>query len=489
MNFPLKNVEQYLPDFALILGEQLLAEGFVGKLKEAEAHLWTAKVVDKEVEIQISPTKVKAYTCECAVFGEKKICEHIAALLLALRRKLQKQKIRRISKPKRSPSPKRLSIAAILDNVSQDQLYSFLKAYSKTNRHFSLALKTRFAAAVPMEDVLEKYRQLLEASIKGHRLKSNEISFRGHQQLMRLCKELLGQADDALALENYQEAAMILQSIIEKMTPVIKKTRGDELILKGFVDVAFQKMEELLKAQPAPDLREVIWEFCLQNSTKSTYRINGMSEYFFQLMHQISDDNEKVETLLQSIDNELIKKTLTENYRANLLILKLNLLSKKEQKDVIETFINQNLKTPDFLLFVIQKFLDKEDFMKAKSVAKKGLKQSFSNFTKLKIEAHLLTIALHEKNQKKTAFYAERQFFAHKDFLFYRILKKNYVDTWEEKVEDILVEIKKMPFSMKKRDVWAQVFVEEKRWKDLLNYVANFKSIDLLQQHDLHLSK
>jgi hypothetical protein len=484
MNFPLKNLEQHLPETSLVVGEQLYEQGFVGELKELERNLWVAKVVDKEVEIQISPTKVKACTCECSIFKEKKLCEHIGAMLLALRKEKERQKKANPPKVKKKSAPKRLTVAAILDNAPPGQVYSFLKAYAKANRQFSLALKARFAGVVPMDNIHEKYRQLLEASIKGNRLTNGTISYRGWQQLVKLCKELMGQTDDAIALENYLEGAMILQSIIEKITPVIGKSKGDETILQQYVEVAFLKIEELLKAQPAPDLREIIWEFCLQESTKATYRAHGVAAHFFELMHLISDDNEKVETLLESIDNELIKKTLTENYRANLLILKFNLLNKSDVKTAIDSFISDNIATPNFLVFVIKKSLENGEIKRAKTLAQKGLKQKFSTLINIQIEYFLLEIALAEKNQKKIVHYAYRQFLAKKDFQFYKILKENYTEDWSEMVEQIFTEIAKMPFSMLKRDVQAHIYVEEKRWGDLLEYITNFKSINLLQRYD-----
>jgi len=489
MNFPLKTLEQHLPEMSLILGEQLFEQGFVGALKELERNLWVAKVVDKEVEIQISPSKVKAYTCECSVFKEKKICEHIGAMLLGLRKKIEDRKSKQPKKIKRISSPKKLTVSNILDNAPPAQVYSFLKAYAKANRNFGLALKARFAGAVPMENVHEKYRQLLEASIKGNRLTNGMLSYRGWQQLVKLCKELMGQTDDAIALENYQEGAMILQAVIEKITPVIGKSKGDETILKEVVELSFLKLQKLLKAQPAPDLREVIWQFCLDESTKSTYRINGIASHFFELMHLISDDNEKIETLLASIDKELVKKTLTENYRANLLILKFNLLSKSDEKEAINHFIENNISTPNFLIFVIEKSLENQDIKRAKTLSQKGLKQKLSPLVMVQIEYFLLQIALLEKNQKKIVHFAYRQFLSKKDFDFYQTLKEHTIENWEEIVEKILVEIAKMPLSMLKRDVQSRIYVEEKRWQDLLDYIQNFKSIDLLQRYDKLLLK
>ena len=97
MNFPLKNIELHLEETALLIGEKLFEKGKVEGLHETERNLWLAEVERNEVEVQISPGKVKAITCECNVFKTNKICGHIAATLFALRKLLTTQKEKRKS--------------------------------------------------------------------------------------------------------------------------------------------------------------------------------------------------------------------------------------------------------------------------------------------------------------------------------------------------------------------------------------------------------
>ena len=66
MLFPLKNIEAHVEDRFFIIGETLYEQGKVTDLSEAEKHLWLANVVGNEVEVQITPSKVRACTCECS---------------------------------------------------------------------------------------------------------------------------------------------------------------------------------------------------------------------------------------------------------------------------------------------------------------------------------------------------------------------------------------------------------------------------------------
>ena len=489
MNFPLKNFEQYLPEMALVLGEQLFEQGFVGRLRQMERHLWVANVVDKEVEIQISPTKVKAYTCDCGVFQQQKICEHIGAMLLALRQTIDLKNQAKLPKVPKKKAPLKLTVDTILNNAPPAQVYAFLKAYAKADRNFALALKSRFAGVVPMENTYEKYRQLLEATIKGNRLANGQISYRGWQQAAKLGQELLRQTDDAFALENYQEGTMILRAIIEKITPIIGKSKGDEQVLRDIAIAAFHKLEALLKMPIAPDLRERLWNFCLQESTRDMYRQNGMTEYFYRLMQYISDDNEKVETLLESVDNELVKENLTELFRANLLMLKFNLLNKSRAKSAIEHFVTEHTENPDFLVFVIAKMMEQKEISRAKLLTKKGLKQKFSKNIRVQLTNFLLQIAIDEQNQPALQKHAIQLFLDTKDFQYYQILKENRQENWASLYEKIMAEIAQMPSSIQKRNVMAKLLHEEKRWTELLTLIEHNKSLDLLQRYAQTLLK
>lgn len=98
MNFPLQNIETYLDEESLLLGESLLEAGSVEDLREVDKHLWVAKVNDRqgyEVEVKLSPSRVLAATCDCDRYRDIGICEHLAAAILLLRRRQQEKKQRR----------------------------------------------------------------------------------------------------------------------------------------------------------------------------------------------------------------------------------------------------------------------------------------------------------------------------------------------------------------------------------------------------------
>ena len=88
MNFPIKDLEFHIEDALIERAEQLIALQAVRQFQEIERHLWVAMVEDEqtfEVEVQISPSKLKAFTCDCERAQATDLCAHVSLILILLR--------------------------------------------------------------------------------------------------------------------------------------------------------------------------------------------------------------------------------------------------------------------------------------------------------------------------------------------------------------------------------------------------------------------
>ncbi|MCB0577433.1 MAG: hypothetical protein KDC61_22930, partial [Saprospiraceae bacterium] len=92
----LKNFEHHISGTTWSTADDLVQAGSVKALREVEKHFWVALVEDEEggpyeVEVMITPHKIKAFTCECWSAGRRLMCAHIAAALLKLRQFLEQK--------------------------------------------------------------------------------------------------------------------------------------------------------------------------------------------------------------------------------------------------------------------------------------------------------------------------------------------------------------------------------------------------------------
>ncbi|MEK7255712.1 MAG: hypothetical protein AAB316_13265, partial [Bacteroidota bacterium] len=457
--------------------------------------------VDKfEVEMQITPSRVRAFSCECKTFQDSsprsigdKMCGHVAAGLLALRRRLAERQAEKPAKPEKPRQPvsyQKLSVNAILENANRDDLDGFIRQFAKSNRNFLLSLKARFAAAVPMFDSREKYAQLLDEALQAARKKDDRISAIGGIQLLKMLKELAGQADDAFSLEHFAEGWSIVQAVIEKITPVLRKVESERTNFNAVVSQAFDRLERLLEKSIPPALREEIWMFCLQECTRPAYRLNHLSHRFFDALHQLADDPGKLETLLQTFDNELAKANLAMEYRSHLVIAKLRLLEKQGMEQAAQTFTLDMLSSPELLLFVVETALAKGLPDQAQSLAEKGLRFIHQPEFKARLDDILLLLALGRSDRETISTLALSRFFDTKDPAYFQQVKENFEGDWTAFFsEKILLPLQKLPPSTANIELLATLLSGEERWDDLLQLIENQNSLELLQRYDHHLLK
>jgi len=134
--------------------EDLVQAGAVQRLRELERHFWVAQVHDgeetHETEVIITPSRIKAFACDCSGPGRRFMCAHVAAMLVKVRQFLDQKAIEQQDRAaeKVAKGSSRLTIGEVLKSIETEALHDFIQEYAKQDRNFSLSLKTWFAGAV-----------------------------------------------------------------------------------------------------------------------------------------------------------------------------------------------------------------------------------------------------------------------------------------------------------------------------------------------------
>lgn len=490
MNFLLKNLEVELDEHHLVIGEKLLEEGKVTRLFENEPHLWIATVNGFEIEMQISPSKVKACSCECEVFEKERMCGHVAGGLLLLRRQLS-ETVRQPRKERQNKtfSYQKLTINAILDSVTQEELGAFVRNFARTNKQFSLALRAKFAAKVALADNREKFGQVLDAAIQSYRKTNDRISAAGAAQLSKLVAELLGQADDALALEHFAEAWAMLSAIIGRFSPIVKKLDTEEPALPDQLNSAFDKIALLARAAIPPDLQEEISDFCEDEFHRPAYRLNGFSRHLLDVWVSLAKDDPAALKVLQAIDNELVRSTLDSKYRAQLLLAKLNLLEKPSLKSEAEAFTLDCLASPKKLMQVVEAVEPTGDFRPIKPLIEKGHRLIPDEEIKRRLQAILLEIAQAEGQADVIAAISRQKFLETRDFDFYEKCKANHKGNWPVFVKKLLADLVSRYNYRQNLPAIATVLGREGMHDELLLLLEEQQSLEFMEAYDHFLVK
>ncbi|NJK83460.1 MAG: hypothetical protein HC912_06195 [Saprospiraceae bacterium] len=459
----------------MIQAEDLIEQNAISVPQEVEKNLWTANTTeDYEVETQINAVKVMAYSCECPAFVQEGTCAHIIATLLLVRKQVQAKKAAKALQKKSEKLDKKLTIKQLLEEIDNDELKQFIQSYASKDRNFSIALKVRFAGNIEFLDDKQKYLQLLDDAIRVARKKDQYLSHRGTQKLMKVAHELLHQLDTAFVQQHFTTALFIAQSIIEKFTPILRKTHPSSELL-AMIEKAFGYLNNVAQAAIAPVLVENLWDYALTESSKITYRINEVVPYFYKLLILLAEQLHQEAELLAFFSDFSVQSAYTEKNYTRLLIAKITLLEKMNRSEEAQQLVTQNTNYPELLLYALQQAKKRNDMAQMKSLAELGLQANFSSFVHHQFVVVRLEIAQTENEQALILSLAENLILQTFEVTHFRLFKKAVIahcaKDWPNAFQKLLDQLEIAPFSIAKRDFIAQLYAEEQQWEALLGYI------------------
>ncbi|MEL6865099.1 MAG: hypothetical protein AAFP19_11795, partial [Bacteroidota bacterium] len=305
MKFPLKDIELHIEDALVEQAENWLEAGHLFRLEEVDRHLWVLYLGGDsplEVEVQISPAKVLAYTCECPTFQVQGRCMHIVIAFLQIRAEKARQQAH---KKNAEPTVKKLTTSAILKQIDQEALKQFLRQYARENRDFALALKANFAHLVPLANHREKYKQLYEAVLNSIKQPLQKINAKGVGQIEKVINQIHQQATRAIDEQAYTQAFDIIEICLEKTGPLLHAMGQREQVIAPTLIKVLQLLAAMSRIALAPALKSRIWQFSLQMAFYGPYLSRTYAQYLFSIAMYLSDDKEKKQALRQQIEQSL----------------------------------------------------------------------------------------------------------------------------------------------------------------------------------------
>lgn len=492
MNFFLQQIERHIDESLLIQGEDILAKDGILSLEEIESHLWAFKVIEEgdakfEVEIQITPSKIKAFTCDCDIFKAQKNCPHIVASLLALRRrKNEEKKAKRTAKQSAKPS-KKLSIQQVLDQLSKEELIEVIKDFTRQNRTFALSLKARYAYKVPSVDSQKAYLQLMNAVLQMARRPDRSFNKRGAGNIAKIMEEMVGQMQIHLLQQHYAEVFALGQSILIKIPPILGKILSEEEILQAPLENTFKVLGQLIEAPIPPALKDRIWDFCLEEVQKIAYRNHQLDHLFHPLLIKLIEDDQQQDLLLEISSRILDQYRQEEKALPQALYFHYSVWERKYGKKMIQQYIAHSVEGEAELEVLINYVIKQQDYKKAEQFARTAIKLAKSAAEKVIYKTQLLRLAELQKNRTKSIKLAEELFLQSKEIRYFRKIKQAAAEEWPEVLQKLLLKLKKLEDNPKLNALLPQIFGEEQLIEQLLDFIKRYPSIDLLLNFDKFL--
>ena len=457
-------------------GEQLYDGGAVHDISKLEANLFIARVRDGkmyEVEVQSPFAKKQKTSCECTFFAQNKVCRHVVALLFALRNAVSDQPsaAEKTGKPKAPAKPVSLNVAHILDEISHEELVSFVRNYARNDKKFATQLKVNFARKIDLVDNVDKYRNLLNSLVKPHTgqaSKANASEIRGAALVL---EEFADQISDCIALRQFREAFDILNSAFAKLEYIRHHyaAQSDNLASLG---VTYHRItKELLAEKLPPELRAEIREYLLDLALRSYYHYRSIHLNLLSIMAAELKNNEKSGIIDRA--HELSQGRQGEE-RALLMAIYFSLHGRygRSEADLVK-------KSSVSLVRICDHLLEAGD----DALALKMLSHAYDPRHHDKdIAARLIFLYVRLKDHTRLEEIAVRAYKSSADIKYMDILKRE-IST--ETYAAILTKLK-VDLLAEKADpnLLIRLYRKEEDWAGLMSYLEALGSVEMLMQYD-----
>ncbi len=489
--FSLNTYDAFIEEQIIIAAEKLLATREINDIKNIDKNVWighfTKNNVALEAELLISGTKVNDFSCECEIFIEKNICEHVTAIILFIvKRKAEQKEKREIEKEKiANTPPARVTISHILQRADNAQLIEFVATYARSDKQFALALKTRFLQDFyGIEDTKETYQKLMEDTLRTVKNKRGVVTSSGWGQIFTILDELKQKTETALQQGDVKNWFTTWSFSLKY---ILRFLRISESPTNKLEKRKFQLLENLKTIETlnlSPELKESIEAFLIESC--DTYGKFPFCMPVFDAVMKMKINAEKFSFLLELVNKILSSPSLSYDVNERLTRTKIQLLQKTGQWEVAKYAVIASSKNPDVIIEIIEDTINTGDFTTAEKLIEEVDKIYFDiKRVTDKLNELSLKIALAKNDTDAILSYGEVIFTGNLDIELFRTLQKTGLTT--QKFERIIKTIEKRPYSIEKRDILSGLFFEEKKWDRLTSFIFELQSLELIKRYGVEL--
>ncbi len=491
--FSLNTYDAFIDEGLIRAAEKLLTSDDTKTIRNIEKNIWVALFMQNnfqiETEIFVTGTKVTEVSCECTIFSEKKICEHVTAIILFIVKRKKQQKDKRAAEKQEitNAPPVRVTVAHILQRADNTQLIEFITAYARGDKQFALALKTRFLQDFyGSENSTETYQKLMEDTLRTVKNQRGAVTSSGWAQIFTILDELKQKSDSALHrgdVKNWFTAWSF------SLKYVLRFLRMQESPTNKLEKRKFQLLENLKIVETlnlSPELKEAI-EQCLIELCDIYGKFPFCIAVFDALM-KLKLATEKLNFLLELVHKILASQSLSYEVNDKLTRTKIQLLQKTGQWEAARFAVITSTKNPDVIIEIIEETINNGDYETAEKLIQEVDKIYF-DIKRITYQLNELSfkIAIAKNQPDDISAYGEMIFIENLDMDLFRLLKKNGLSS--QRFERIIAAIQKRPYSIEKRDTLSALFFEEKNWDRLTALITELQSLELIKRYGIELGK
>ncbi len=498
MQIPLNQFEQFIDETILKRGLSYFKNGYVSEPEEITHGVYEAIVAGSEdytVELKIKNGTITEHICTCP-YDMGPVCKHVVAVLFYLQQDVLEIKPKVVSlHPKQKPTAKKQKkktiaeqVNEVLEKISHDELKQFIREKAEHNAPFRNIFLSSFAHQNANESK-ELYAKQVKSILRAAAGREGFIYWNQAGSMGKEVSELLTTAEKQLAHKNFKSAILICTAVMEEMTAALQFADDSNGDIGGNIDFAYELLYNIAKKNIPEEIRIFLFEYCLTSFEKRIYSDWDWHLGVLQIASEVLINDQEAQRVLKYID----KVQDSEYEKEEAQSIKFNIIKKTKGEKEAEKFIEQNLTNPNLRKEAIAKALKSQNYEKAISISKDGIKHDEKDKPGLAKDWYdwLLKIAQAQNDNEKIIEYARYLFidnFKHEQD-YYQLMKNGiHPEKWNQFVEGIIKDI-----STKKRwldtNLIAKIYIKEEWWDRLIKLIAHEPSLQNIEQYEKYLSK
>jgi hypothetical protein len=329
-----------------------------------------------------------------------------------------------------------------------------------------------------------EYRKIIKNAIRNVRRGDGFIGYKETPVAVRGAEIVLEKASNFLDEKNLEKALEIFQVVLEEMVPFLQEADDSDGVIGDVIRDAFAGLSYCAEESKNSDFRKKLFDYLLKESEHKNYvGWNDMIWHFLSIAGYMVESLEEKEKIFKQIDDIEKRCRVTGdlfNYDyEEALKIKMSVLERLVDDKEVEVFLNQNLDCTSFREQAIERAIKKKDYKLANKLALDGLAQDKAKGLYglvIKWKKYLLQIAKKHKDILDIKKYLLELFFDTSELAYYEEYKKKFsYREWEQESQKIFDMIKQSK-NGQLISILPEIYIREKQWQNLLNYVKNNNS-------------
>lgn len=504
MKISLGSFETVIDPVIVNRGEEYFYNEAVRGLKKLKDGKWVALVEGMEVYkvcISLKGKDVCDYSCSCP-YDMGPICKHVVAVLFSIREgstdSSKVQKKRKLTSKKTTKSTDE-TFEQMVSCMPREDLNAIITDYAGQDPGIVDYISARCAVKTLSFDK-EEYRKIIQDAVDAVRGRHGYIGYWQASRAVNGAEMVLDKAREFLEKQQQARALPICQCVLEEMVPLLQEADDFNGSIGDVIGWAFQGLSECARqtkdAKDAGFHKELLGYLLKECGHK---RYEGWSDWRWEFLDiageiiQTSQEQEKLFNRIDEVEDKYSYKGDWSRYdHERATIIKMAVIERLGTKEDAEAFLGQNLDCTPLRERAIEQALKCKDYLLAKKLALDGLTQDKARGLPgliSKWEQHLLDIAEAQKDHPEIKKYALRLFLDSNDFTFYGRYKRCFTNKeWPQEARSIIERIRNSKDGRNYALALPQIYVREKYWQDLMDYVRESSSPGTLESFTKYLS-